>query len=166
MWQDEMTLMLRYLISDIEGATYSDLRLQTALVIGARYVNPIFDNKYTIQVSGSTITPDPYTDNDIPFMNLTVLKTACLLSTGEAKISAGQGIAIKDGSSSLDLKGISSAKSEMMKSYCEMYEDAKVQYLSGSDGSSGPPGAAIMSPINVYSWETRGLYGKRRCQDY
>lgn len=154
---DEIMLMVRYLINDVDGATYSDSRLRTAALIGAKYVNPLFENYYTISLSGSgSISPDP----SQAFMNLTTLKTACLISTGEAKISAGQGIAIKDGSSSLDLKGVSSSKSDMMKSYCEMYEEAKNEYLAAGDGTNGPPGAAILSPIN------RGEYGQRRIQNY
>lgn len=156
MWQTEMTTMLRYHINDLEGTTYSDSRLQTALVVSAKYVNPLFENYYTIEIASTGISPEP----SQAFMNLTVLKTACLLSTGEAKISAGQGIAIKDGSSSLDLKGVSSSKSDMMKSYCQMYEDAKNEYLSGGDGTNGPPGAAILTPIS------RGYYGQRCNQDY
>lgn len=161
MWQDEMVTMLRYVINDIDGATYSDARLETALLIGARYVNPLFANKYTISLAGSgSLTPDPYTTNDQAFMNLTTLKTACLISTGEAKISAGQGIAIKDGSSSLDLKGVSSSKAEMMKSYCEMYEEAKKEYLSGGNGTDGPPGAAVLGPISIYRYKR---YNDERC---
>lgn len=157
MWRDETTTMLRYIINDLNSETYTDSRLQTSVVIAAKYVNDeVFNGQYTVSVAGSgSITPDP-SDNE-PFINLVVLKSACLISMGEAKIAAGQGIAIKDGSSSLDLKGVAGSKKTMMDSYCKAYNDAKLQYqISG--GSNGVPGEAVLGPIKYWmNYERRVL---------
>jgi len=154
MWQDDMTLMLRYLINDVSGEAYTDSRLQKTIVIAAKYVNvELFENKYDISLLGSgNIVPDP--SSDAAFTNLTILKSACLISTGEAKIAAGQGIAIKDGSSSLDLKGVASSKKNIMDSYCSAYNDAKLQFTLGSYGNSAP-GEAVLGPIKYWMSEER-----------
>lgn len=157
MWRDEATTMLRYIINDLNSETYNDSRLQTSIVIAAKYVNDeIFSGQYNISIVGSgSISPDPSSDES--FINLTVLKSACLISMGEAKIAAGQGIAIKDGSSSLDLKGVAGSKKTIMDSYCKAYNDAKLQYQM-SGGSNGVPGQAIFGPIKYWmNYERRVL---------
>lgn len=160
MWQDEMTTMLRYLINDVGSESYTDTRLQKSILVGAKYVNnDLFNNQYSISLAGSgTITPDPSVNNDISFVNLSVLKAACLISTGEAKLAAGQGIAIKDGSSSLDLKGVASSKKVIMDSYCKAYEDAKFEYETGVGSNSNPAGEAVFGPIKYWmNYERRVL---------
>ena len=150
MWQDEMVPMVRAVIGDTD--TYTDERLETAICIAAKFVSAQYFKTYT--VTNSSITPDPTNPLNTWFVNLTVLKTACMIGNAEARVSAGQGIAIKDGPSSLDLKGISQYKATSAKTFCQMYDDAAYAYLNNG-GVDGSAYQAVMSPFDYGS-----LYGR------
>lgn len=157
MFYDEAIPMLRYLINDIDSATYSDSRLRTQLNISARYVNvELFNNSYTVSVIGSgSISPDP-TDapRDENFINLVVLRAGCDVGRNEFKLAAGQAISIKDGSSALDLKGTADQKNIVSQSLCKLYSDAKMEF-SLSGGAEGTIGAAIFSTYNFTNYTPR-----------
>src|SRR5690242_5214306 len=103
-WQDQMTIMLRYTIGDVSCPnTYSDSRLQQALVIGAQYVSPSlnFSQQFTVNVVDIDISPDPTVSPTIDdwFTNLTVLKTAYQILFNEWKLlTNGGAIMFKEGS--------------------------------------------------------------------
>lgn len=153
---EELITLVRYIINDPDSASYTDARLQKAIVVAAQYVNTdLFSNKYTITITGSgTITPDYSSDNS--FKNLTALKTACMIGLGEAKLAGGQGISIKDGTSSLDLRGVSQAKYQISQDFCKMYEQARMNFLTNGDFIIGRPGEAIIGPTTY--WANYGRY--------
>ena len=150
MWATDSLIVLRTIINDLDVPyTYSDSRLSSSLLVGARFVNSdLFSDSYSI-ILNSGITPDPTVVNDTAFLNLSCIKTAYFIALGESKIAASQGIAIRDGSSSLDLKGVSQFKKSMADLYAKMYDDARIDYQVGG-GPDGPVGAAVMSPITTF----------------
>lgn len=155
MWTDEMIPMLRYLVNDIDSATYTDARLQKQLSISARYVNQdIFGNTYTVDVSGSgSISPDPTTDRNESFINLTVLHAGCMMARNEFKLASNQAILIKDGPSTLDLKGRADSKKFVAEDLCKLYQDAKFNYAVEQGGVAGQ---AVFSTFNFGRYRSDG----------
>ena len=163
-WQTEMTALLRACINDwidptgIIPATYTDQRLWQVLVVSAFQVNNelSFQQKYQCIASSSavmsSITPDPtlvpYRSES--FINLSVLKAACITDRGNAIINSKQAIMIKDGDSVIDLRDLPKAQIELLKNgWCKAYEDAREQYLADGLGYLG--GAAVMGPFRVFT---------------
>jgi hypothetical protein len=148
----ELTLILRHIIDDTDSTAYkyADSRLQELLHIAALLVKTevSLGIDYTIDIDAPSITPDPTdteTRND-GYINLTVMKAACLLGTSESSTAAGQSIDIKDGQSSVGLKGIGAAKLNSAKNLCQIYADAKKSFVLGSN----IPGHAIVSPFHTW----------------
>ena len=154
-WETELVTIVRYLINDLaDSPTYSDARLQQAIVISASMVVEECNfTAYTIDVSGIDITTDP-TDStrDTAFINLTALKTACFIdnSTFRTKANAA-GMSIKTGPHSIDSKGsLEGYKYLLENGACKAYEDAKQDYVYGSL----IPGRAILGPFNGINIDT------------
>ena len=78
------------------------------------------------------------------------IKAACLIERGETRKSVGQGIAIRDGSSSIDLRGSMDGRLKLLeKGWCAVYEDTKLEYQASRNGTIA--GAAIMTPFRVFA---------------
>ncbi len=167
-WQTEMVLILRYFINDLGSPpVYTDERLQTLLAIAGQYVQ--FDlgfPQYTIDISVPSITPDPCDAKDKAFINLVVLKAACLLDGwGLREKLATSGISVKSGPDTVSTGGQLSGYQWLLKNgACKGYDDAKWEYQAGNLS----PGAAILGPFagwNVdtddYNFYTNGGYGGR-----
>lgn len=157
-WQSTMTTMVRFLINDVVSPyTYSDERIQQAIVVSARLVlqEIEFDNDYVIDVTNITITPDPTDVNDTAFINLVSLKTGCFIDIGQLRTkTASAGWLVKGGSHVVDTRGVAEAyKILMEKGLCKVYEDAAWEYRTGSQ----TPGRAILSPFAGINIDTTGL---------
>jgi hypothetical protein len=109
-WDSEMPLLLRNMINDVNEdeskRTYSDERLQQLILLSAQLVVMDiggFDTVYDINIEDNVIDPDP-TDRDAQtrnesFVNLALIKAACIIDNSEARLASNKGIAIRDGSS-------------------------------------------------------------------
>lgn len=157
-WKIEMGTVLRVLLNDLTSPyQYSDERLYQLLTVAAQQVqssNLSFPLIYQINIPQLTITPDPTNSDtqtrDDSFINLVTLKAACITSHGEARISAKQGISIRDGSSSIDLRGPLEGRLKLIQiGYCELYDQAKLEYQTARIGTIA--GAAILTPFRVFS---------------
>jgi len=154
-WTDDMVTMLRGLINDMsEPYTYEDGRLETLLALSAVFVmqEVDFSAAYTINIATPSISPDPVDNNDVDFQALVCLRTACMITSGEFKVDAAKGVAIKDGPSSIDLSGRIKAREQVAKQNCDNYERARVNYQIG-DGSLG---RAIVGPYGGVTDNTSG----------
>jgi hypothetical protein len=120
-WKVDMVLMFRSLIGDLDETKYTDERLKQVLVVGAYNVvnDADFSNSYAVSVSSVSISPDPITEKDTDFSVLTLYKSACILVGSEAKTESSNAIAIKDGPSSIDLRGVSRSLSAMYMDFCK-----------------------------------------------
>lgn len=153
-WEQTMILMLRSLIGDLDETTYTDERLKQVLVIAAYGVNAAADfmNDYVVDVTAMTITPDPVEAGDQDFAVLTVYKAACILVGSEVKTQSLNAIAIKDGPSSIDLRGVSGSLSGLQKDLCGKYDDMLNKYRFEKGNGGAPLGEAILGPFSPGSW--------------
>ena len=158
-WQDEMDIILRAMIDDLDATKYTDDRIEQLLVVGARFVTQEmnFVTGFEADVVNVTITPDPTVgqSRDESFINLTCLKTCCIMDKGEAKTAAQQAINIIDNGSRVDLTEMSRARLKLIQiGNCEAYEQAKLEYLSGQIRQAG---AAIMTPFRVFAGDNANV---------
>jgi hypothetical protein len=163
-WQNTIPTMVRYLISDVNpsGYKYSDSRVNTTVLVAAQLVSLDlnFPNNYEIDIDFGSISPDPTEEEtkDSSFINLIAYKTACIMVGSELKTESANAISIKDGPSSIDLRGVSAALGMLYKDLCDKYQKMSDDYkFTGETGSSilGPysPGSEYISrnqPINDF----------------
>lgn len=101
-----------------------------------------FSTTYTVNVSGSTITPDP-TDSDPKdelFLYLVSLKTSILIVSGELRTYALSSIKIVDGPSSIDSSAVFNNLKILSQKLQDEYAQAKILAQSARNGE------AIMTP--------------------
>lgn len=155
-WQTDMTEVLRVLLGDMDDPpTYSDAKLQRVLVVAAFQVLQQLDFSYDFvtSIGEGEITPDPTDEatKDESFTNLVTVKAACIVDQGSAILAAGRAIAVRDGGSSVDLRGVFGAKLQLLqKGWCSVYEDAKLEYQAGQVRVAG---AAVLTPFRLFARE-------------
>lgn len=147
-WYNEMVLILRHLINDLDSSseTYDDDRLEETLIVAAQLIMTQidFDQTYTIDVDLHSISPDPTLagSKDDDFINLTCIKAATIIIGGEAKVLAKQSFTVKDGPSSISVKGAYDATRDLLDKMNEDLALAIQQYKAGNS----VVGKAILSP--------------------
>jgi len=148
-WQGEISTMVRHIVNDVDPASfkYSVKRLETTILVAAQLVtlNVDLTNDYNINVEQCGLSPDP-TDapRDNTFINLTTLKTACIIIGSEVRTEASNAISIKDGPSAIDLRGVAGTLTTLYKDLCEKYDQLVYDYVAG--GSLA--GQAILGPYS------------------
>jgi hypothetical protein len=155
-WQGQMGTMLRYLINDTDSTNYkfSDQRIETTLLVAAQLtlMDATFLNAYQVNVEGCYISPDPTDadtrDND--FMNLTVMRAACVILGSEIRSEASNAISIKDGPSAIDLRGVAGTLSTLYMDICGKYEKLKDLYKKGVAVDYGQAVLGPYSPGSDY----------------
>ncbi len=143
-WQDISVPTLRVIINDLGSTvTYNDSRLEELLIVAARYIDQEipFSTNYTIDVVNCSIAPEP----DDPFINLMVLKAACILAMGTQRLDVTKGFLIQDGPSKIDGKQVIVEQKNITDNYCKMFEDAVEQHRLGN----AVVGRAVFGPANV-----------------
>jgi hypothetical protein len=182
-WNQEMLIILRHMISDLATPpTYSDSRLIQLLAVAAQFVQEEvgqFQQSYSIDVVNSTITPDPtltqdgVSVRDDSFMNLTMIKAACIIDGAAARLAAQRSVIMRDADKQIDLHFVSPAVLQVwQKGWCKNYEDTRFEYVAGNSGAAG---TAIIGPFRAYAaaggpWTPDGgdvyggsaIYGGRR----
>jgi hypothetical protein len=145
-WTTDLVLMFRSLIGDLDSSSFTDDRLQQILVVAAYNVqnDADFSTTYTVDVSAKTISPDPYTTNDVDFSTLTVYKAACILLGSQVKTEAANAISIKDGPSAIDLRGVTQSLGIMYNDLCKKYDDLVNTYAYNNT----LVGQAILGPYS------------------
>tara|TARA_R110002051_G_scaffold307918_1_gene379213 strand:- start:961 stop:1470 length:510 start_codon:yes stop_codon:yes gene_type:complete len=148
-WQNEMRIIIRHLINDLDSSSYTftdDRVEETVLVASQLVLHEIdFEQTYTIDVDGSSLSPDPTTsgDKDDSFINIVCLKSSKILLGSELKTHSLNSIALKDGPSSLDLRGIVQGLKVLFDDITRRYEESKMQYKL-----NGVVGQAVLSPYS------------------
>lgn len=144
-WQEHTNIMVRHLINDLDvnNYKYTDERINSTVAVAAQLVvlELDFKNEYTVDVILQDIDPDPLTDN--MFINLIVIRAAIIIIGGEVKSESANAIAIKDGPSSIDLRGVSATLFSLYKDLSEKYDNLAENY-----GYSGVAGKAILGPYS------------------
>lgn len=156
-WKLELREILRVMVGDFDATKYANATLERVLAVAAFTVAAEqldFTQDYSVNVVTKTITPDPSAEatRDDSFINLVCMKAACIIDQGSAANAAAQAIAVKDGSSAVDLRGILQGKLALLdKSWCAHYEDAKFEHQLEQ---SRVAGAAVMTPFRLYAYGT------------
>lgn len=149
-WSTEITLIVRTMINDLDSPyTYTDARIQKAIVIAGQILNSQidFDYTYTFDINNSTITPDPTSYPDLNFITLVSLQAVCIIIGGEYKISSQNAIKVTDAWSSIDMSGQASALKALLANFEAKLLEARQQYIYGNMKAV----AAILSPYTVSS---------------
>lgn len=155
-WQGQMGTMLRYVINDNDASNYqfSDQRIETTLLVAAQLtmMDADFANDYQVNVETCLLSPDPTDaetkDND--FVNLVVLRAACVMLGGQIRSEAGNAISIKDGPSAIDLRGVAGTLSTLYEDICAKYEKLKDSYERGISYDVGESVLGPYSPGSDY----------------
>lgn len=149
-WQDEAIPTLRILINDMNSSnyTYSDDRLEQTLVVAAKLANQevSFENTYTISIENVTISPDPTDEDDDVFLNMIVLKAACVVDHSTFRTRAAtEGIKAQLGPAALQVGGnLAGFKTLIELGPCATYTQLRDEMLWGNINNV----KAIMSPFS------------------
>lgn len=153
-WDEEMNIITRALINDIDASKFTDDRLNQAILVATRFVlaEVSFPIDYVIDVVNETMIPDPtsaaYRDENI--INLATVKAACIIDRGSAAEASGQAIRVRDGQSEVDLRDAFKAKLDLIKlGWCAVYIDMKTEYAYARTGQV--IGAAVMTPFRLFA---------------
>lgn len=158
-WQDDMVEILRVMVNDMDTTqTYTDDKLLRVLVVSCfQVISELqFAQTYTVSISNQTLSPDPTVEGttDQSFVNLVTQKAACVIDRGSAIIAASRAISVRDGGSSVDLRGVFQGKLALLeKGWCAVYADTKLEYQMNGAAVAG---AVVMTPFRVYAKDVFG----------
>lgn len=158
MWLDEAIPMLRILIWDFaEEPEFTDSRLKEVLVTSVRLVQyDLGTTDYTVSVKNQTVTPDILaTEDDDGFLNLVILKSACLADMGQFRSRALlEGIRANCGPTGLAISGnLRGFETIIDKGPCLSYTELINQAVfSGTSVCKG-----IFSPFVSNAFDPRNL---------
>lgn len=149
-WSIQLPIMVRTIINDLgETPTYSDGRLNQAIVVAASYVprDANLEITYVIDIINETITPDPCapTTSDTLFTGLVALKTACMLDQSTFRTKAvNEGIRTALGSANLSVAGnLAGYKTILEMGPCKTYQELVQNWNIGNATAV----QAILSPF-------------------
>jgi hypothetical protein len=163
-WQGQMGTIVRYLIDDVDSDnyTYSPHRIETTILVAAQLtqMNVDFGKSYNINVENCTLSPDPTVDpEDYAFITLICLRAACIIIGSKIRSESGNAISVRDGLSSIDLRGVTTTLASLYKDLCEKYEQLEMEYRAGNSIA----GQAILGPYSPGSDNvSRNNYGTHR----
>lgn len=159
-WETIMVEMVRVLIGDLDSPpTYSDSRLETLLVVAAKYVQQelTFDTTYTITVTVPDIDPDPSATAtlDDEFTNFVVLKAACLADMSTLRTKAAlAGLKARCGPAVLEtLQHLEGFTILIEQGPCAAYKALKKEYQYGNTDMV----RAVLSPFRGNNFNPASL---------
>jgi hypothetical protein len=158
-WEIEIPIIVRTLINDLEDQpVYSDERLKQIIAVAAKYVqfDVVLDHAYTVDVSISSISPDPTIDSDEIFISLVSLKAACIVDQSTLRTRAAtEGIRAALGPALLSVNGnLDGIKMILEMGPCAAYDEL----VSHWDVSQATTARAILSPFVGNKFDPRSLY--------
>ena len=165
-WRSQIPLMVRHLINDLEPSSYkySDDRIETSILVSAQMITieTDFPNSYSIDIANGQLSPDPTAVDakDNAFINLVSLKTAMIIIGSEVRTESSNAISIKDGPSSIDLRGVSSVLLALYKDITEKYTKLLLDYRSGGS-IAGQAVLGPYAPASEYVTRTHNDYDFR-----
>lgn len=149
---EELILIVRNLLNDLDGTSYTDDQLVNMICTAAFFVNGETDyiDNYTVNLKDKVITPDPTyaTAADVPFMTLVSLKAAIIVVKGECKKYSLVAARVHDGPSIVDTSYVYKAMLDLLKKLEEEYERVKMNILVSYQGGQG---YIITTPTTVES---------------
>lgn len=163
-WDTTLVENLRYWINDLDvtAYTWTDTELKKFLCIAAINViqidllgfESLINGPYTIDVSATTISPDPTADATNGFSNLIVMKAACIIARAELKeLGSSAGYKIVDDRSTFDGTQALGVARDIAKDYCGAYGETLIAFKQGNVNA----GQAILSPYSSANDNTFGF---------
>ena len=153
-WQNEMVIIVRHIIGDLDTGNYnfSDSRIEESILVAAQLIHNEmeFTINYDIEVDNGMLTPDPTTtpvspsNKDDDFIALCCLRCGLLLTNSLLRTYALKAFSIRDGASSLDMRGVVAGLKIVNDDLTKKYEDVKLAYETGKLGL----GKVILSPYS------------------
>jgi len=151
-WQNTSLIMLRTMLNDAgcDSVTYTPQRLNE-LLITAAYLVPMdvnFVSTYVVDVEVRTIAPTPIDQDDgDEFINLMVLKAACIADEGNFRNAAlAQGVTARIGPAQLQTTQYGQYLSTLLnEGPCKAYARLVEAYNMSYDGAKII--RAVMSPF-------------------
>lgn len=148
-WDTEMVVLLRNLIGDTATPyEFSDDRLEELIVVASQFVimDLDFKNVYSVDAENLTLSPDPTQgDKDNAFINLVVVKAACLVDQSLYRTKAKQaGISVRSGSEVITTGGLLAGYKYLLEKggWCPVYQQMKFDYYMNNESV----GQAIIGP--------------------
>jgi len=168
-WQDETIPTLRVLVNDLDSTSYqySDDRLAQTLVVAAKLINQEidFDNDYIVSIENVTITPDPVDAGDEIYVNMMILKAACIIDHSTFRTKALiEGVKAALGPANLSVAGnLAGFKTLLEVGPCASFIELKEQIQWGNVNIV----KAILSPFTGNKFDPRYLnnYRTNDCRD-
>jgi hypothetical protein len=153
-WNNEMVIIVRHIIGDLDTDNYSfsDSRIEESILVAAQLIHNEmeFTINYDIEVDNGLLTPDPTTtavspsNKDDDFIALCCLRSGLLLTNSLLRTYSLKAISIRDGSSSLDMRGVVAGLKLVNDDLTKKYEAVKMSYETGKLGL----GKVILSPYS------------------
>jgi hypothetical protein len=130
-----------------EQPTYSDERLLQVISVAAKYVqfDVVLDHKYEVDVTTTSMSPDPTEDRDEIFISLVSLKAACIIDQSALRTKAAmEGIRAALGPASLSIGGsLEGLRLILEKGPCAAYDELTSHW----DVKEATAVRAILSPF-------------------
>ena len=163
-WQNTSLIMLRTMLNDAgcDTVRYTPQRLDDLLITSA-YLLPLevnFQNDYVVDVELRTITPNPISQDDgDEFINLLVLKAACMADEGNFRTAAlAQGVSARIGPAALTTTSYGQYLGTLLnEGPCKAYSKLVELYNMGYDGSKII--RAVMSPFVANDYDPSSMLG-------
>jgi hypothetical protein len=149
-WQNELVLILRHIIDDVDPASYkfSDSRLEET-ILASTYLLQVeleFLNAYQVDVDSGTLNPDPTTTypKDDDFIALCTIQAGILIYRSMLKTYSLQSFSIRDGASSLDTSNIIAGLKVVYQDLVNKFDHMRLMYQTGKYGF----GKSILGPYS------------------
>ena len=150
-WQTTAVMILRNLIGDSEATSeFSDSRLEEVLYSAFYITDYDGDFGYTFDVTTQSFTNTPTND----FITLSIFKAVAIIVCAEYRKSSKNAVSIKDGPSSIDLRGPANEQRQLCQQFSEQYEDALTAKRAGDS-------SAYYGIIGPFNYDGAG-YGRGR----
>ena len=163
-WQNTSLIMLRTMLNDAgcDTVRYTPQRLDDLLITSA-YLLPLevhFKSSYVVNVELRTITPNPIDQDDgDEFINLLVLKAACMADEGNFRTAAlAQGVSARIGPAALTTSSYGQYLGTLLnEGPCKAYTKLVEVYNLSYDGSKII--RAVMSPFVANDYDPSNMLG-------
>lgn len=158
-WLDTATMILREIIGDNSSTVeYSDSRLQEILFSAMYIVNYEGLFSYDFDITTQSFSGTPAND----FITLSIFKAVAMITCGEYRQASKNAVSIKDGPSSIDMKGVVESKKNLCDQFSKKYESA----ISAKLAADASNYYAIVGPFNYdgvfYGRDTGRSYADQR----
>lgn len=168
-WDSTFPILVRNAIGDFSATSkYSDEQLLPVILTACQAVifklqTPLYS--YVVDIENLALSPDP-TDAATPdnaFIYITTLKASSMLLRAEVRQYGQQAIAIRDGTSAIDLKRDLKALSALADSYTTEADTAILTFLRNNSLSARAvvsPYKTLLGRLDRYFYDNNHNYGQ------